>query len=87
MRGGAWLGCARVLVPVPGTSRYKASINDIDDKRGTVNTILLSLANDSASGLENCMEKSSPSILKFLKAASAKSGLFYYKSYGKTEIY
>ena len=39
----------------------------------TVNTIILSLESDSADGLENCLEKSSLSILR---RAAAMAGLF-----------
>ena len=74
--GGAGLGWGvqsklGVLVLVPG--RYHVP-NMYCKTYCTIDTIILSLASDSAAGLENRLEKSSPSVLR--RAAIARAGLF-----------
>ena len=75
-RGGAW-GVADEMGVRPylsGTgTRYQVPIMYCKTYY-TVNTVILSLESDSADKLENCLEKSSLSILR--RAAVATAGLF-----------
>ena len=76
MWGGAWGGADEMGVRpyLPGTgTRYQVPIMYCKTYYN-VNTIILSLASDSAAGLVNSLEKSSPSILR--RAATATAGLF-----------
>ena len=71
-RGGADEMGVRPYLPGTGT-RYQVPIMYCKTYY-TVNTIILSLESDSADGLEDCLEKSSLSILR--RAAAARAWLF-----------
>ena len=70
-RAGAWLMAGLVCIGnlgyryrYPVGTRYLICTVERRSSYFSVNTIILSLTSDSAAGLENCLEKWSPSILR-----------------------
>ena len=82
-RGGADEMGVRPYLPGTGT-RYQVPIMYCKTYY-IVNSIILSLESDSPDGLENCLEKSSLSILR--RATAARAGPFCARPFSKTEVY